>query len=289
MRHPALTPVIVAWLLFAPSIAWAQTPVAPVAPAAPSAPVGVSRDSERAAQPSQDAQQTRNELWSILRQYSPALGEVIQRDPTLLDRADYLSPYPALASYLERHPEVRRSPAFYFGGFSFRALSPEERALDMFENVMGGAAVLAGLCVFASLLVWVIRTVVDHRRWLRQSRVQVEVHTKILDRLSSNEDLLAYAKTPAGSRFLESTPLEAGGQPPTTPLGRIIWSVQAGVVLMALGAGLWVAQWSLLDEVQQGFKLIGTVAISLGLGFVASAAVAYLVSSRVGLIPSKQS
>ena len=67
--------------------------------------------------------------------------------------------------------------------------------------------------MFVSVLVWVIRTVVDHRRWLRQSRVQVEVHSKILDRMASNEDLLAYAKTPAGSRFLESGPIDLGSAP----------------------------------------------------------------------------
>ena len=31
---------------------------------------------------------------------------------------------------------------------------------------------------------------VDHRRWLRQSKVQTEVHTKLLDRFTSNDDLL---------------------------------------------------------------------------------------------------
>ena len=74
--------------------------------------------------------------------------------------------------------------------------------------------------MFVSVLVWVIRTVVDHRRWLRQSRVQVEVHSKILDRMTSNEDLLAYAKTPAGSRFLESAPIDLGtAAAPVTPFG----------------------------------------------------------------------
>ncbi len=84
---------------------------------------------------------------------------------------------------------------------------------------MAGAAALTAFCIFVSLLVWVVRTVVDHRRWLRQSRVQVEVHTKLLDRLTSNEDLLAYAQTPAGSRFLESAPLELGAQRARRPAG----------------------------------------------------------------------
>jgi len=291
MTHPALTAAIVAWLLLAPTVTWAQAPAAPSAPIAPSAPVAPVQplsDAERAALEAGGAQRVRGDLYRILRQYPPSLGEVIQRDPSLLDRADYLSPYPLLSGFLVQHPEVRRSPDYYFGSVSYRTVTPQERALDLFEEVMAGAAALTAFCIFVSLLVWVIRTTVDHRRWLRQSRVQVEVHTKLLDRLTSNEELLAYAQTPAGSRFLESAPLELGAQAPAAPLGRIIWSVQAGVVLIVLGLGLWVAQWSLIDEVRQGFKLIATVAASLGVGFVASAAVAYVVSSRVGLIPSRQ-
>lgn len=286
MKHPALTAAVVAWLLLAPAVSRAQAPAAPSAPAAPVRPVS---DAERALVQGQDANQTRQDLWNLLRQYPPALGEVIQRDPSLLDSPDYLTPYPLLARFLELHPEVRRSPAYYFGGFSFRTPTPQERAIDLFEEVMAGAALLTGFCVFVSLLVWMTRTSLDHRRWLRQSRVQVEVHTKLLDRLTSNEELLAYAQTPAGSRFLESAPLELGAHTPAAPLGRIIWSVQAGVVLIVLGIGLWLAQLNLIDEVRQGFTLIATVAVSLGVGFVASAAVAFKVSARVGLIPSRQS
>ena len=292
MKHPALTAAIVAWLLLAPTVTWAQAPAAPSAPVAPSAPLAPVQplsDADRAALEEGGASRVRQDLYEILRQYPPSLGEVLQRDPSLLDRPDYLTPYPLLSGFLDQHPEIRRSPAYYFGSISFRTVTPAERALDLFEEVMAGAAALTAFCIFVSLLVWVVRTSLDHRRWLRQSRVQVEVHTKLLDRLTSNEDLLAYAQTPAGSRFLESAPLELGAQAPAAPLGRIIWSVQAGVVLIVLGIGLWVAQLSLIDEVRQGFKLIATVAASLGVGFVASAAVAYMVSSRVGLIPSRQS
>ncbi len=169
---------------------------------APLAPVQPLSDAERAALEAGGAPRVRQDLYRILRQYPPSLGEVIQRDPSLLDRADYLAPYPLLAGFLAQHPEVRRSPDYYFGSVSYRTVTPQERALDLFEEVMAGAAALTAFCVFVSLLVWVIRTVVDHRRWLRQSRVQVEVHTKLLDRLTSNDDLLAYAQTPAGSRFL---------------------------------------------------------------------------------------
>jgi hypothetical protein len=298
MTHPALTAAIVAWLLLAPALTWAQVAQgqAPTPPSAPAGQIRVLSDSERAAQRAAleagGASGTREDLWEILRQYSPALSEVLQRDPTLLDRADYLAPYPLLVDFLERHPEIRRSPSYYFGESSFRefrVLTPEERAIRSFDSMVNTAGVLLGITVLVSMLVWVIRTVVDHRRWLRQSRVQVDVHSKILDRMASNEDLLAYAKTPAGSRFLEAGPIDLGGATPVTPLGRIIWSVQAGVVLIALGLGLWIAQIGLMDEVRQGLGFIATIAVSLGVGFVASAAVAYKVSSRVGLLPAKES
>ena len=37
-------------------------------------------------------------------------------------------------------------------------------------------------------------------------KIQTDAHTKIVDRLASNEDLLAYMQSPAGQRFLTSSP-----------------------------------------------------------------------------------
>jgi hypothetical protein len=285
MTKPAASALLLAACL-AGSPAWAQ--LAPVAPPAPVAPGPVLSDSERGVLDARGASGTRQELWMLLRQYPPALGEVLQRDPSLLDRPDYLTPYPRLSAFLERHPEVRRSPGFYFGDFAFRESSPQQRAINFFETMVTAAAILVGFCAFLGAVVWTIRTVVDQRRWLRQSRVQVEVHGRILDRLTSNEDLLAYAQTPAGSRFLESAPIELAGETRSTPVWRILWSLQAGVVLVALGLGLFLAQGTLMEELRQGFRLLATVALSLGLGFAASAGLAYLVSTRMGLLPGRQ-
>ena len=56
-------------------------------------------------------------------------------------------------------------------------------------------------------LIWIIRTLVEYRRWHRTSKVHTEVHNKLMDRFTANEDLLAYMQTPAAQRFLESAPL----------------------------------------------------------------------------------
>jgi hypothetical protein len=185
-----------------------------------------------------DARATRVQLQQILRNHPPAVGEVLQRDPSLLTRADYLSPYPLLWAFLQKHPEISRNPSFFFGNFEYYEPRPQDRSLEMFQIILAGTGVVMGISAFLGVFVWVVRTIIDHRRWLRLSRVQAEVHTKLLDRLTTNEDLLSYIQSPAGRRFLESAPITMEQEPRTTtaPISRIIWSMQAGLVLAASGS-----------------------------------------------------
>src|SRR5688572_9597872 len=66
-----------------------------------------------------DASSVRDQLQEILRQYPPAVGEVLRRDPSLLNRPDYISPYPQLVLFLQQYPEIARNPQFYFGGYVY--------------------------------------------------------------------------------------------------------------------------------------------------------------------------
>jgi hypothetical protein len=154
------------------------------------------------------------------------------------------------------------------------------------QGVLAGTALFIGVLAVLLVLASLIRQAVSHRRWLRQSRVQTEVHTKILDRLQSNEDLLAYIQSPAGQQFLESGPSVSPEPAPRAigvPANRILWSVQAGVMLMALGIGFWLVQRNAMTEIAPAFAAMGTVAVVLGIGAVVSAGVAYAMSSRLGL------
>jgi hypothetical protein len=237
-------------------------------------------------QETQDARETREQWIRLLRQAPPAVGEVLQRDPSLLSRADYLAPYPALWAFLQRHPEIARNPSFFLGRYEYYEPRPQDRSLEMFQMILAGTGVFAAGAAFIGVLVWVIRSIIDHRRWLRLSRVQAEVHTKLLDRLTTNEDLLTYIQSPAGRRLLESAPITLESEPRTTnaPVSRIIWSLQAGLVLAALGSGFWFVQQRTSTEAAEGFFIIGVIAFSLGVGFTASAVLAYAVSVRLGLV-----
>ena len=238
-----------------------------------------------------DARQTREQLMRLLRQHPPAVGEVLQRDPSLLTRADYLAPYPALWAFLQKHPEIARNPSFFLGNFEYYEPRPQDRSLEMFQMILAGTGVAAGVSAFLGVFIWLVRSIIDHRRWLRLSRVQAEVHTKLLDRLTTNEDLLTYIQSPAGRRFLESAPIPLDQEPraTTAPVSRIIWSLQAGLVLAALGSGFWFVQQNVSPEAAEGFFIIGVLAVSLGVGFTASAVMAYVVSVRLGLVPRAKS
>jgi hypothetical protein len=212
------------------------------------------------------------------------LRNVLSVDPSLLGNQSFLAPYPALASFLNSHPEIEHNPSFYVdsGSRPFRG----DAVADAWKDVMGDFMIVVNLGMGFGLLGWLIRTVVDYRRWNRLTSTQTEFHTKLIDRFSANNDLLAYIQSPAGARFLQSTPIALDATPRSmgAPLGRILWSVQGGVVLVAAGIGLWVVSRQVGDDAAQPLHALGVIGIALGIGFAASAIISFLISRRLGLI-----
>jgi hypothetical protein len=257
----------------------------------------VSRDqvpAEAGRRDDENARDTRQRLYELLRQYAPSLAEVFRSDPTLLSNQTYLAPYPALAAFLAQHPEVAHNPGYYVGEYheSQWQSDPRRQVISLIEGVLAGLAVLTAFVIAISVVGWLLKSLIDYRRWLRLSKVQTDVHSKLLDRLTSNEDLLAYIQSPAGQRFLESAPIPAdpATRPMSAPVGRILWSVQAGMVVAMGGLGLLYGSTRVSASIGYGFpelsllmSVIGIVAVALGLGFMLSAIVAYAISHRLGL------
>ena len=242
-----------------------------------------------------NAGEVRQQLQQILSQYPPSLEAVLQLDPSLLQNPEYVAPYPTLAQYLSQHPEIAHNPAYFIGvGDPWRnresSLSENYR---LWRDISQGIAVFLAVLTAVMLFAWLVRTLIDYRRWHRMSKVQTDVHTKLLDRFSSNEDLLAYIQSPSGKRFLESAPIpvDLGPRSISAPIGRIMWSVQTGLVLAFAGIGLYFAFSQLSTEkIAEPFFVVSVLAMALGLGFIASAGVSYALSQRLGLFtdPSVQ-
>ncbi|MCC7186484.1 MAG: ABC transporter ATP-binding protein [Acidobacteria bacterium] len=247
----------------------------------------------------QNAEEVREEFRSVLRQYPPALGRVLLLDPTLLLSQAYLEPYPALRQFLGAHPEVARDPVYFLGHLSQSAWAEERNpgdilrreALNTWRGMFNDVIVFAGFILFAFTFSWIVKYIVDHRRWLRTTKTQSEVHGKLLERMTASEDLKSYMESEAGQRFLQASPLAletSNQQSVGAPFSRILWSVQVGVVMVALGIGFMFVRRGLEPEVQQLIGAWGTLAIALGIGFAISAAASYVISSKLGLLDQKR-
>jgi hypothetical protein len=258
----------------------------------PRAPAPAAAPAAQVAGPAVDvanAEETRQRLEQVLREYPPTLWQVLRLDPSLLSNEAFMQPYPALAAFVAQHPEVSRNPSFFFGtagrgDFSSRE-TPHDRALNMLDDMMKGVAVGTFLLLLAGGVIWIIKMIVEYRRWARLTKVHTEVHNKLLDRFTSNEDLLGYMQTPAGRKFLEAAPIALETpRAVSAPLGRILWSAQAGAVLTMLGLGIEAVSWSAMEEISGALKGLGGIVIALGIGFLISSVIAYILSRRFGLV-----
>jgi hypothetical protein len=236
-----------------------------------------------------DADEMRRALEAVLKQYPPSLPRILKLDPTLLTNEAYLQPYPQLAAFVKEHPEVAHNPAYYFEGYgengSYYRETTQDRAVNMWKSTIEGFTIGGVMLGMATGVLWLIKTLVEHRRWARLSKIQTEVHNKVLDRMQSNEDLLAYIQTPAGRRFLESAPIPIESPRAIgAPIGRILWSAQAGAVLTVLGIGIEIVSSTAVEDVAPPLAAMGAVVIALGVGFLVSAALAYFLTRRFGLM-----
>jgi hypothetical protein len=294
--HPAA--VLAATLLTSPF----STPAAAAQQPQPNPPV------ERGATPpapaqagtapvaiAQDARQTREEFEGLLRRLPPSVGRVLRTDPSLMRNQSYLSTYPTMSSFLQQHPEVVNNPGYYLENVNVSFWSPPTppdpttAAINMWRNLIEAIMVFLGVIGVTLGVLWLVRTVLNHRRWLRIYRTQLELQTKMVDRFPNSEELIAYLRSGATPMMVE--PQSTGSWTkvafPGTPVNRVLWSVQAGLVLSALAVGLVFVSNNLIPEVGEVFYTIGVLLLAMGIGFVLSAAASYILSQRLGLLAPK--
>lgn len=227
------------------------------------------------------SEEVRGEFEQVLDQSPSEIGHILALDPTLLSDDAYLSRYPELARFVAAHPEVRHNPHYYLRRYDERLIPRRNPAEEILEPIM----IFAVFTLIAFVLGWIIRTVIDQKRWNRLSRTQAEVHGKILDRFGSTAELLDYIRTPAGAKFLESAPipLHTESKPQNLPAARVLWSVQIGVIVATAGLGIVMVSNRFEKEGAQALFALGAIALSVGIGFILAAVVSLLLSRRLGL------
>ncbi|CAN5843750.1 hypothetical protein BH24ACI4_BH24ACI4_30500 [soil metagenome] len=267
-------------------LGWSLLVVPPAAAQAPQGQPEPPAIERSGAARQMDAEETRQALMQLLERHPPSVGRVLKLDPSLLRNDSFLEPYPQLRAFLAEYPEIPLNAAYYLEHVRGVNDWPPPSPQRMLQEMLQGVFVLIGFAVVLGTFIWLIRTVLEQRRWNRLSKIQAEVHTKLMDRFSSNDELLTYVQMPAGRRFLESgpSPLQESVPAMSAPLTRILWSTQLGAVLLVSGLGLLFLSGRAAVETREFFYIIGCMSTAVGLGFVLSAVAAYLLSRRLGLL-----
>jgi hypothetical protein len=129
-----------------------------------------------------------------------------------------------------------------------------------------------------SMFAWIAWTIFSTIRRFKIAKLQAEVQTKLLEKVGSTQDLLAYAQTEAGREMLESLKVER-----QSPHARIIGALQTSIVMISLGAGFLFLRGR-ITGMEEGFLVFGTLATMLGIGFGLSAISSYYLSKSFGLL-----
>lgn len=253
---------------------------------------------EPAAATPLNSEETQQQLIQLLRM-NPKLTSVVARDPELLgDHAYIQQNNPELEQFLQSHPEVVRSPDFYL----FSNLGPGNREhrlqQELWPDRVGGPSgfdwndiipPLVFVLVLAALL-WMVRVFLENRRWNRVFQAQSGMQAKLLERFGSSEDLLAFLRTDEGRKALELPPIPVAlehGIRSGSPVGRVLLSMQVGILLTLAGAGLVNLRVNFAPDAARPLLVFGTLALVVGIGFILSAAVSYGLARHLGLLPQK--
>lgn len=156
---------------------------------------------------------------------------------------------------------------------------------NAFDRFMDGFLPFLVFVGVTLTILWILREIFENRRWNRMVKVQTETHAKLLDRFGSSQEMLAYMQSEAGKKFLEAPIFESQRrQVSTLPFGRILWSVQAGIVATFVGAGFLFLRGRVTPDADMGFQIFGTLVLALGLGFLVSGGVSYVLAKYFGLL-----
>ncbi len=267
---------------------------------APAPPGGKEPSAGAAFSPVNEAElsSAREQLFKLLRM-TPKLTSTVAVDPSLLGDQEYVSRNnPELARFLQAHPEIARNPDFYLFGDLPGGNNREAQYVRLQRAVwpeLGGRSptqlerqlvpFFVFLIILAAIL-WLMRVMLENRRWGRLYSAQTEMHNKLLDRLAGSQELLTYMNTEAGRKLLELAPLPVaidGGQRLLSPVARILTPLQLGIVSTLVSAGLLYLRSSFTESAP--LLLIGTVGLMLGIGSILSAGVSWALARHLGLMP----
>ncbi len=146
----------------------------------------------------------------------------------------------------------------------------------MSENL----TVVLSIAVCAVLAGWAIWVLTINIRRNRSVKYSADIQSKLLDRFTNNQELVAFLEGPAGTKFFESLHFDLADS-----VNRILNAVQLGMALLLFGFSLLGVRTTLGDRfIRDILLLVGAPAVGVGIGFLVSAIVSYRLCRAWGVV-----
>jgi hypothetical protein len=229
----------------------------------------------------EELDQSRGALDRFLDSHPEIQRDVVNDPNRIINDPGYMHEHPELQAFLEAHPLVKADPRAFVSPELWKS---QNRRTDTEELLGWFIPFSVFICCLLAVL-WVLRLVLENRRWNKSFKIHEEVHTKLIEKFASGQDLSAYMGSDAGRRLLEWTPpsIDTPSRGVPAAASRILWSIQVGLVLGLVGIGLLLIRDRVPDGVEP-LLVFGTLGSTIGAGFIISAFVSYALSKHLGLM-----
>ncbi len=109
-----------------------------------------------------------------------------------------------------------------------------------------------------------------------QTRQTMSIRQAVIDKFSSAQDFAEFLRSPAGREFI------AGFSGSDNPARTVLGGIQKGIVLAALGGGVWWTGTTFEKEAE--VASIGVLLLCVGVGILVAAGISYRLSKSWGLM-----
>jgi hypothetical protein len=128
---------------------------------------------------------------------------------------------------------------------------------------------------------WVVYIILEWRKIKHKNQLQ----NKIIDKLNTVPELNEFLQTDGGNRFLNFLTIES-----YSPKEKLLSSITKGIILIMLGVAFFSLDplFPTVTEDARVFSALGLISSALGIGFLVSSFISYLLSKKWGIIDQEK-
>jgi ABC-type Fe3+ transport system permease subunit len=153
------------------------------------------------------------------------------------------------------------------------------------REIFGGIApIVVIICA-----TWLVSIIIRALKQRANQKNRVDLYSRMLDKFGASPEFMAYLQSDDGLKFIEEAAVETAV---SSPMNKILTSIQIGVIASLLGIGLLIL--AIIFDTSRGGDLLivlnvaGVVGLMVGVGLLISAGISYKLCKTWGLLDAKE-